>query len=162
MAEPVADGTRVVGTLDSLPDTSFVVDFYANVSIDPSGYGEGERWVGSVAVMTDSLGHAAFDVGLPAIPVHQFVTATATALLGIDPRIGQTIGSTSEFSSARLIKATTVTTVTSTIDHPVYGEAVAFTALVGVTVPGIGPATGWVYFYDGATLLDSQPLDASG
>ncbi|MBI3469276.1 MAG: hypothetical protein HY000_40245 [Planctomycetes bacterium] len=39
--------TRVQGSLHSTPNGTFVIDFYANSAADSSGYGEGERWVGS-------------------------------------------------------------------------------------------------------------------
>src|SRR5206468_5435944 len=46
-------GTLVDGSLNSLPNTSFVVEFFANSAPDPSGFGEGERFLGSQMVTTD-------------------------------------------------------------------------------------------------------------
>src|SRR5262249_41373959 len=83
--------TRVVGTLNSTPGTTFTLDFYASAARDPSGYGEGQRYLGSTTVTTDGLGNAAFDLTLAATTASgEWVTATAT-----DPA-----GSTSEFSLA--------------------------------------------------------------
>ena len=62
----VGASTRVVGSLNSIPNTEFTLDFYANSVADPSGYGEGERWLGSTLVTTDAGGDATFDVLLPA------------------------------------------------------------------------------------------------
>ncbi len=91
-AQAYADGTTVIqGTLDSNPNTAFTLDFYYSSEADPTGYGEGEYYLGEAAVTTDANGDAAFDVTLPAaIPPDQFVTATAT----------HADGSTSEFSLA--------------------------------------------------------------
>ena len=82
--------TRVAGSLDSLSDTTFTLDFYANSEVDPSGFGEGERWLGSINVTTDAGGDATFDQVLPAATAAgELVVATAT-----DPD-----GNTSEFSA---------------------------------------------------------------
>jgi parallel beta-helix repeat protein len=84
----VAGGTGVVGSLDSLPGTAYTVDFYAT-SADPSGYGQGQTYLGSKLVLTDGSGHAAFALLLPAVAPGSVLTATAT-----DPT-----GNTSEFSA---------------------------------------------------------------
>lgn len=82
----------VDGRLDSAPDTLYVVDFYANRDCDPTGYGEGERYLGSLPATTDGTGQAFFHANLPVVMTPgQFLTATAT-----DPA-----GNTSEFSACR-------------------------------------------------------------
>jgi CSLREA domain-containing protein len=88
LAQPGAS-THVAGTVRSTANTPLTIDFYASASADPSGYGEGQRYLGSVAVTTDGSGNAAFDVTLAAASTAaEFVTATAT----------DAAGSTSEFS----------------------------------------------------------------
>ncbi len=83
--------TRVAGNLNSLPDSIFEIDFFANASADPSGFGEGERFLGTTTVTTDSFGDTSFDLAISvATTAGEFVTATAT-----DPN-----GSTSEFSAS--------------------------------------------------------------
>jgi hypothetical protein len=83
--------TSIQGTLNSNPNTDFVLDFYYSAAADPSGYGEGEFYLGETSVTTDADGDAEFDVTLPVtIPPNQFVSATAT----------HADGSTSEFSLA--------------------------------------------------------------
>src|SRR5262249_33775121 len=87
-----SDGTvtHVVGTLNSLPSTTFLVQFFASTSADPSGYGEGERRFHSTQVTTDAAGNAVIDVTLPAPwSFGTLLSATATNLA---------IGDTSEFS----------------------------------------------------------------
>ena len=81
--------TRIAGLLNSTPDATFTLDFYANETLDDSGFGEGQRWIGSTTVSTDITGTASFDESFDASSLStQWITATAT-----DPS-----GSTSEFS----------------------------------------------------------------
>lgn len=82
--------TRVVGSYVGAADQTYTLDFYANAEADPSGYGEGEEWIGSGDVTTDGSGTASFDFTFaPTIATGAVVSATAT-----DPG-----GNTSEFSA---------------------------------------------------------------
>ena len=58
--------------------------------------------------------------------------------------------------------AATTTTVASSANPAVYGQAVTFTAIVAPVAPGAGIPTGTVEFYLGSTLLGSGTLDATG
>lgn len=79
----------VDGTLDSIPSSAFTIDLYVNTNCDPTNYGEGETFVGSIPVTTDATRAASFTMSLPASPVAgTYLTATAT----------DDGGSTSEFS----------------------------------------------------------------
>jgi Calx-beta domain/Domain of unknown function (DUF4214) len=84
----LANATEIQGTLNSTANTQFRLEFFANAQCDPTGYGEGQTYIGTTNVTT--VGNdTTFDVTLPVVvPATQFVTATAT-----DPA-----GNTSEFS----------------------------------------------------------------
>lgn len=70
--------THIQGTLNSKFPLS-VIDFYASSSCDPSGYGEGQRYLGSTTLTTSVGCDASFDVLVPAqIHPGEVVTATAT------------------------------------------------------------------------------------
>ncbi|MFO1327891.1 MAG: hypothetical protein U1F56_11080 [Rubrivivax sp.] len=74
----VSDGstTHVTGSIDSLAGNSSYplwIDFYDNDLVDPSGYGEGRTFIGSLQVLRDGD----FEVTLPQA-AHGFLTATAT------------------------------------------------------------------------------------
>ena len=86
-------GDRVIfrGTLDSTPNASFTLQFFANDAADPSGFGEGARLVGQATVTTDASGNATFEVTLQT-GAHPGAFFTATATHGA--------GNTSEFSAA--------------------------------------------------------------
>ncbi|MEZ4674474.1 MAG: hypothetical protein R2932_09540 [Caldilineaceae bacterium] len=51
-------GTVVHGILNTSAHGSFILDFYAGSECDPSGYGEGERYLGKTLVTTDGNGNA--------------------------------------------------------------------------------------------------------
>jgi Calx-beta domain len=86
-----ASSTTIQGTLKSLPNTTFQIDFYSNRSADPSGNGEGAQFFNSTPVNTDNNGDATISVTFPVeLPAGRIITATA-----IDPN-----GNTSEFSAA--------------------------------------------------------------
>ena len=55
-----------MGALNSLPGTTFLIQFFTSTLADPSGYGEGERRFFSTQVTTDASGNAVIDVTLPA------------------------------------------------------------------------------------------------
>jgi hypothetical protein len=89
-AQSAGGMTTIQGTFSGQPLTTYTLEFFANDSADPSGFGQGMRWLFSVVVTTDASGNADFTVtGLGTVPVGQFVTATAT-----DPG-----NNTSEFSN---------------------------------------------------------------
>lgn len=88
-------GIVIKGTLNSTLNTVFRLEFFANGACDPSGHGEGERFLGSTTVATDSSGNVGFTVGFPISGiVGQQITATAT-----DPG-----NSTSEFSQCIVVE----------------------------------------------------------
>ncbi|MCA9383708.1 cadherin-like domain-containing protein, partial [Candidatus Dojkabacteria bacterium] len=82
---------QLVGSINSQPNTNYVIEFFYNQNKDTSGYGEGEIFVGDLAVATDANGNASFQTtyDYPA-EVGKYMTATLT-----DPS-----GNTSEFSQA--------------------------------------------------------------
>jgi titin len=69
----------IAGTLNSAASTSYLIQFFANVTADPSGHGQGQTLIGSITVTTDASGNASFTVTFAkSVPVGQFVSATAT------------------------------------------------------------------------------------
>jgi hypothetical protein len=83
--------TYVEGTLNSLANTDFLVQFFANEACDASGFGEGQDYLGSTVVTTNAGGNASFNVMLPVgVSAGQVMTATATH---------QVTGNSSEFSA---------------------------------------------------------------
>jgi Concanavalin A-like lectin/glucanases superfamily/Immunoglobulin domain/Bacterial Ig domain/Immunoglobulin I-set domain len=82
--------TRILGRLNSTPNTTFRVELFAS----PLSFDDGKSYLDAVSVATDASGLGTFNLLLPTGSIFaQFATATAT-----DP-----FGNTSEFSSARTI-----------------------------------------------------------
>jgi hypothetical protein len=85
--------TRVIkGTLNSVASSSFSIEVFASSTCDPSHYGEGKTFLGSVSVTTNVVGNGSFNFTVPAaFAVGNAITATAT----------NAVGNTSEFSACR-------------------------------------------------------------
>jgi uncharacterized repeat protein (TIGR01451 family) len=89
-----ADESQVRGTINTLPSTDFTLHFYSSPTADPSGFGEGQTYLGTLSGTTDAGGDATFVFDGPPVTVGHVVTATATTADG-----------TSEFSAAETVQA---------------------------------------------------------
>jgi hypothetical protein len=102
-----AGGTTITGTLDTIAGLSVTLDFYSNGDPDPSGFGEGEHYLGSHSFVA-AAGATPFTAILPGVvlPAGAYVTSTAT----------DTEGNTSEFGGGVAVmvigKAPSLTVVT--------------------------------------------------
>jgi hypothetical protein len=88
-------------SLNAAPGTAYRVDFFTNNACDPSGYGEGHRWIKTVSVTTDINGMGLAIANFPStyFSTGNYITATAT-----DPN-----GNTSEFSNCIQVQDATPT-----------------------------------------------------
>jgi hypothetical protein len=132
---------------------TYLLDFYSSPAPDPSGFGEGKTFLGSVQVTTDSGGNASGAATLAAgSAVGAFVTATAA--LGI----GTGAGGTSEFSPATpVVSAAEPSSIEgrfvfyngSTFDRAIASATVDDDAAIATDkqalLPGSGPATSTNY-----------------
>ena len=88
--------TNIQGTLNSTAGTAFRIEFFSNQFCDPTGYGEGQNYIGFTNVTTDGSCNATFNATFPvSVPSNYVLTATAT-----DPN-----GNTSEFSACAPLPA---------------------------------------------------------
>ncbi len=93
-AVTVGSMTTLDGTFTETPDTTYLVQFFSNPAADPSGYGQGQTYLTTADVLTNSMGVGTFSVPAPGeIAPGNYVTATAT-----DP-----LGNTSEFSADTIV-----------------------------------------------------------
>jgi CSLREA domain-containing protein len=118
--------TEIQGTLNSLSSVLFRVEAFADLSCDASGYGPGQRPLGSVEAMTDAGGNVAWMATISGPATGAWITATAT-----DPS-----GNTSEFSACFPVPPPTASGMT-----PVSGPAGGGTPVVILGTNLQAPAT---------------------
>ena len=83
--------TNVQGTIDALAASTYTIEFFSSPSKDSTGFGQGQTYLATMNVTTDSGGHASYALDMPvAVASGRYITATAT-----DP-----LGNTSSFSKA--------------------------------------------------------------
>ncbi|MFN8497394.1 MAG: FG-GAP-like repeat-containing protein [Anaerolineae bacterium] len=137
LASATADGvqTTVVGTLNSAPNASFVIEFFSNPVANATGYGEGKTYLGAINVVTNASGAASFTTaGLPPVFLGDSIAATASyQTAGPNP----TPLYTSEFSADVVVRAAVPPTNTPTVTPtPTLGacRAVSFASLSPINV----------------------------
>ena len=104
----------VTWSYNSQPSSTYLLDFYTSSACDPSGNGEGEVYLGSLTIATDSSGNAGGTVGLstPQVTAGTVVTATAT----------DASNNVSEFSDCQPVTADSNVLVVNTTDDVRDGE----------------------------------------
>ena len=108
-----AGSSIISGTLNASPDSTYIVDYYANPSSDASAARpQGRAYLGSTTVATNAQGNVGFIFSYTPIGGEPFVTATATDISG----------TTSEFSAP--------------VAYAIAPSGLAFNATVGVPFQG--------------------------
>ncbi|NND98773.1 MAG: DUF11 domain-containing protein, partial [Pirellulaceae bacterium] len=135
--------TVVRGELNSLPNQSYRIEYFANPVADDSGFGEGKSFLGFENVTTDSAGTAPIIFTSPSlVPAGQFITSTAT-LLQVNGT--ETFVETSEFSNAVLVDGVVIPqadlSLTKSVDASTATEGQTVTFTVTLTNSGPDAAT---------------------
>ena len=116
----------IAGTLNSTPNSSYSVELFSNAALDPSGYGEGQQYLGSASVTTDASGNGSFAATLlVAVAPGAFITSTST----------DAIGNTSEFSMGRIVVANQSPTATNDSATTTSGSPVTMAPAANDTDP---------------------------
>ena len=131
--------TTISGRLNSTANRTFLVDVYRNISVAPSGYGEGQNFVGTITATTGGDGNANFTLTTPGHFAGQYFTATAT---------DQITGDTSEFSATVLA---TNGPAAPAFASPAVLKGTGFTATVTLTL-------GQSYRVQATTNLGGNPI----
>jgi hypothetical protein len=94
-------GTTISGTLQSVANTTFRIEFFANSSMDPSGDGQGQTFLGFATVSTNASGSGNLSATFSTVvPTGYFLSATATNL---------STGDTSQFAKDLVVGSFLVT-----------------------------------------------------
>jgi hypothetical protein len=122
---------------------TYRIEFFASAAADPTGFGEGQRYLGATNVTTDASGYAVIGASLPAsLAAGESVTATATPAAGPS--------NTSEFSAAIAAQGSLV--VTTTADTAAGSDTSSLAALV--QTPG---ADGRISLREAITAANNTP-----
>lgn len=128
-ARAIDNGVSVIGTLNSIPNTTYRIEFFGNTGLNPFGFGEGRTYLGFTNVTTDGSGNASFDAPVAS---GSLITSTAT-----DPN-----GNTSEYSQStgQLLNISTRLRVQTGENVLIGGFIVTGTDPKKVMVRAIGPS----------------------
>ncbi len=136
-------GTVITGSLNSTPNETFHLEFFASPTANASGYGEGKTYLGDTSVTTDASGNASFSVTVPEGNLAgQVLSSTAT-----DPG-----NNTSEFSADIPIQTEPVLSFGSTLSPSTYGQSVSFSVAVQPFTGGPTPTGNVQFLVNGANL----------
>jgi titin len=152
--------TAVTGTVHGPAQSTLRIEFFANSSADPSGYGQGEMFLGSDSVPTDANGDGSFSSTISPNFQGMFISATAT----------DAAGDTSEFARDILLPVGPVKITLAPPSAPMLapadsdgspgGETTTSTSphLIGTTIPsatvGLLDASG--------TVINITQADSTG
>lgn len=137
IANPYNNGGSDVhfnGRFKSTPNTTFHIEYFSNDTYDPTGFGEGQVWIGSIDFTTPASGRIGWATAFQtAFPVKN-LTMTAT-----DPN-----GNTSEFSPqmGQQVNISTRLRVQTGDNVLIGGFIISGTEPKKVMVRGIGPSLG--------------------
>jgi hypothetical protein len=82
----------VSGRFNSQANSSYTLEFFVSPDLDASGYGEGKKYLGQAAVVTDGSGNTGFEAFfVDAGYTGQFISGTATDAAGNTSEFGPTV-----------------------------------------------------------------------
>ncbi len=90
--------TTITGSLNSTASSTFRIEFFSSPTVDATGYGQGQTYLGFVNATTDGSGNAAINTTLTSsVAAGEFLSATAT----------DSGNNTSEFSATVSVRGNT-------------------------------------------------------
>ena len=152
IAESVATGATIGGTLNSNPSAPFRVEFFSN---DATGTAQGKTFLGFTNVTTDATGTGSFSFTAAGAALGQLITATAT----------DASGNTSELSQAKAVAAASTVSLSAapvTLPEGTGATPTAFSFVVTLSQPSSQSVVVTYSTADGtATSVDGDYATAS-
>ena len=132
---PQSDGneTTIQGSLYESPNTSYLIQFFASPTEDPSGHGQGKVLLGATSVTTDANGNGSFTEKVQAGTPGGYISATATS----------PSNDTSEFSSDVSVQGQIDLVVTGSAAPSPVEAGGAVTYSLNVANQGLATPTMW-------------------
>lgn len=142
-ATGTATAVTVNGTLNSLPDRNYFLDFFSSSRRHVTGYGEGEKYLGSTTVLTDGSGNVSFTANLAATLLGRHVTATATDDTGNSSEFGLAITAVSTAPGQTFTVINTNNNGAGSLRDAIEQANAVITSgdLIRFNIPGSGPFT---------------------
>lgn len=137
-----ATTVRVRGALSAAANANYRMDFYASPAPDPSGFGEGAQFLGSITNTTDAAGRITFDAILNSVASGRWITATASDASGDTSEFGPAVRATSTRPSATFTVTTTAEEGPGSLREALTladGILGAGNTLIRFQIPGTGP-----------------------
>ncbi len=153
-ATAISGTTIIRGAMREQPKTDYLLQFFSNAALDPSGFGEGQTLIGQATINTRHSGYVKFQIIVPtSVPAGQIITAVAT-----DPT-----GNSSAFSNG--IKSVVQTVVKITKQHTSLQQAINLTSGNGIpttTTTALSMTTETFLFgtgFRGTTVVGTVPTN---
>lgn len=134
-------GFSIKGTLNSLPNTTYRIEFFGNSALDSSLHGEGQTYLGSINVTTNANGDASFD---DPVTSGGLITSTATDSAGNTSQFSQSIG--------QLLNISTRLRVRTGENVLIGGFIITGSDPKKIIVRGIGPSVSSIEWLQDPTL----------
>jgi Bacterial Ig-like domain (group 3)/Right handed beta helix region/Bacterial Ig-like domain len=148
--------TMITGSLTGAPNQTFTIQFFSNATADPTGYGQGQTFVGLTTTRTNSSGTATFTFFAAGNLGGQMLSATATDASGNTSEFAKSIKVSPAPPGNTLVGTTTSLAVnTATVAA---GQAITLAAKVSA-VDGSVPTGDVIFLVNGQAVGQPVPLE---
>ena len=165
-------GTTIIGDVNTKPNTTVFVDFYANPGTVLPAYGQGQTYLGAAMITTGVDGGAQFTLNLPALAKGAIISATMTDAAGNTSEFGADLAEDNPPSAVEIarIGSTPATTFNAgqTITFDGSGSAspdsypLTYSWDFGDRTSGTGQTATHAYAYDGTYVVTLTVNDGHG
>lgn len=158
LASAVASGNSIQGTLTAAANTSYALDFFANPTANPSGYGEGKQFLGSATESTNGSGTVSFTVTFNvSVPAGQAISATATDPSGNTSAFAKDVSVSSPFAPNAMRGSSSPDAIGAAPSAAYFAPSAAAALATGPVAAGIGDSQNHLSALRGSGGLPTDP-----